>query len=129
MACIPCLRYFIHSAPARCPYEKPCRKGDCVTPKPDNTPEKPGETLTEAEAAAELERLANEIAFHDERYHTEDAPVISDAEYDALRRRNLAIEQRFPDLKRADSPTGSVGARLAEGFAKVRHAVPMLSLA
>jgi DNA ligase (NAD+) len=100
-----------------------------VTPKPDNTPEKPVETLTEAEAAAELERLANEIAFHDERYHTEDAPVISDAEYDALRRRNLAIEQRFPDLKRADSPTGSVGASLAEGFAKVRHAVPMLSLA
>jgi DNA ligase (NAD+) len=100
-----------------------------VTPKPDNTPEKPVETLTEAEAAAELERLANEIAFHDERYHTEDAPVISDAEYDALRRRNLAIEQRYPDLKRADSPTGSVGAPLAEGFAKVRHAVPMLSLA
>jgi DNA ligase (NAD+) len=100
-----------------------------VTPKPDNEPEKPVETLTEAEAAAELERLANEIAFHDERYHTEDAPVISDAEYDALRRRNLAIEQRFPELKRADSPTGSVGAPLAEGFAKVRHAVPMLSLA
>ncbi|WP_311032397.1 NAD-dependent DNA ligase LigA [Mesorhizobium koreense] len=100
-----------------------------MTPKPDNTPEKPVETLTEAEAAAELERLANEIAFHDERYHTEDAPVISDAEYDALRRRNLAIEQRYPDLKRADSPTGSVGAPLAEGFAKVRHAVPMLSLA
>jgi DNA ligase (NAD+) len=97
--------------------------------EPEKSPEKPVETLTEAEAAAELERLANEIAFHDERYHTEDAPVISDADYDALRRRNLAIEQRFPDLKRADSPTGSVGAPLAEGFAKVRHAVPMLSLA
>ncbi|MBO6636429.1 MAG: NAD-dependent DNA ligase LigA, partial [Parvibaculum sp.] len=66
---------------------------------------------------------------HDRRYHGEDAPTITDAEYDALRRRNAEIEQAFPDLVRPDSPTGSVGAPPAEGFAKVRHAVPMLSLA
>ncbi|TIW91743.1 MAG: NAD-dependent DNA ligase LigA, partial [Mesorhizobium sp.] len=64
----------------------------------------------------------------DRRYHTEDAPIISDAEYDALTRRNLAIEDRFPDLVREDSPSQRVGAPPAEGFAKVRHAVPMLSL-
>jgi DNA ligase (NAD+) len=96
--------------------------------EPEKSPEKPVETLTEAEAAAELERLADEITFHDERYHTEDAPVISDAQYDALRRRNLAIEQRFPDLKRADSPSGRVGGAVSEKFAKVRHVIPMLSL-
>lgn len=62
-------------------------------------------------------------------YHTEDAPEISDAEYDALKRRNAAIENRFPDLKRADSPSEQVGAPAAEGFGKVRHAVSMLSLA
>ena len=90
---------------------------------------KPVEQLTEKEAAAELARLAEEIAGHDRRYHAEDAPTISDADYDALRRRNLAIEQRFPDLVRDDSPSKRVGAPPAEGFAKVRHAVPMLSLA
>jgi DNA ligase (NAD+) len=89
----------------------------------------PIENLTREEAADELERLAAEIAGHDRRYHQEDAPTISDAEYDALRRRNATIEERFPDLIREDSPTGSVGAPPAEGFAKVRHAVPMLSLA
>lgn len=91
--------------------------------------EKAAEALTESEAAAELERLAAEIAGHDRRYHQDDAPTISDAEYDALRRRNAAIEARFPELIRVDSPTGSVGAPPAEGFAKVRHTVPMLSLA
>ncbi len=91
--------------------------------------EKPVEDLSESEAAAELERLAIEIAEHDRRYHTEDAPTISDAEYDALRRRNDAIEARFPGLVREDSPSLRVGAAPAEGFAKVRHAVPMLSLA
>ncbi|PSJ64956.1 NAD-dependent DNA ligase LigA [Kumtagia ephedrae] len=91
--------------------------------------EKSVEDLTQAEAAEELARLAAEIAKHDRRYHGEDAPTISDAEYDALRLRNAAIEQLFPDLVRPDSPTGSVGAPPAEGFAKVRHAVPMLSLA
>ena len=87
------------------------------------------EDLTQEQAAEELARLAAEIAGHDRRYHQEDAPTISDADYDALRRRNAAIEERFPDLIREDSPTGSVGAPPAEGFAKVRHAVPMLSLA
>ena len=91
--------------------------------------EKPVDSLSESEAASELKRLAAEIAEHDRRYHTEDAPTISDAEYDALARRNLAIEERFPDLVREDSPSRRVGAAPAEGFAKVRHAVPMLSLA
>ncbi len=91
--------------------------------------EKPVESLSENEAADELARLAEEIAGHDRRYHAEDAPTITDAEYDALRRRNLAIEERFPVLVREDSPSLRVGAAPAEGFAKVRHAVPMLSLA
>jgi len=86
------------------------------------------EALDEAEAAAELERLAAEIAGHDERYYQDDAPSVSDAEYDALRRRNLAIEARFPHLKRADSPSERVGAAVSETFSQVRHAVPMLSL-
>jgi DNA ligase (NAD+) len=91
--------------------------------------EKSVDSLNESEAASELKRLAEEIAEHDRRYHGEDAPVITDAEYDALTRRNLAIEQRFPDLVREDSPSRRVGSPPAEGFAKVRHAVPMLSLA
>ncbi|MER8830885.1 NAD-dependent DNA ligase LigA [Mesorhizobium sp. M0938] len=91
--------------------------------------EKSVDSLNESEAASELKRLADEIAEHDRRYHGEDAPVITDAEYDALTRRNLAIEQRFPDLVREDSPSRRVGSPPAEGFAKVRHAVPMLSLA
>jgi DNA ligase (NAD+) len=86
------------------------------------------EDLTLEEAAAELERLANEIAEHDRRYHGEDAPTISDADYDALKRRNDAIEARFPDLVRSDSPTLRVGSAPAEGFGKVTHKVPMLSL-
>jgi DNA ligase (NAD+) len=89
----------------------------------------PVSDLTPEQAADELARLAGEIGEHDRRYHGEDRPVISDAEYDALRQRNAAIEERFPDLVRADSPTGAVGAPPAEGFAKVRHMVPMLSLA
>lgn len=89
----------------------------------------PVDKLTAEQAAAELERLAREIAAADVAYHQNDAPEITDAEYDALRVRNAEIEQAFPDLVRADSPTGSVGAPPAEGFAKVRHAVPMLSLA
>ena len=89
----------------------------------------PVDKLTAEQAAAELERLAKEIAAADVAYHQNDAPEITDAEYDALRVRNAEIEQAFPDLVRADSPTGSVGAPPAEGFAKVRHAVPMLSLA
>jgi DNA ligase (NAD+) len=86
------------------------------------------EALDEAQAKGELARLSAEIAEHDRRYHQEDAPTISDADYDALRRRNEAIEARFPDLVRADSPSQRVGAQPAAKFAKVRHAVPMLSL-
>ena len=84
--------------------------------------------LTEADAASELERLAAEIARHDRAYHTEDAPLISDAEYDALRQRNAAIETRFPHLIREDSPSTRVGSAPAGAFAKLRHLAPMLSL-
>jgi DNA ligase (NAD+) len=88
----------------------------------------PVEDLSADEAAAELARLAAEIARHDRLYYQADAPEISDAEYDELRRRNDAIEARFPDLVRPDSPSRRVGAPAAETFAKVRHRVPMLSL-
>src|SRR5579863_1055201 len=86
------------------------------------------DALTEAAAKAELERLAAEIGAHDKRYYQEDAPTVSDAAYDALRRRNEAIEARFPLLVRTDSPSRRVGATPAAKFAEVRHAVPMLSL-
>ncbi|MCP5433241.1 MAG: NAD-dependent DNA ligase LigA [Alphaproteobacteria bacterium] len=84
--------------------------------------------LTPEEAAGELARLAEEIAAHDARYYREDAPTVSDAEYDALRLRNREIEARFPLLRRADSPEGRVGAAPSARFEKVRHARPMLSL-
>lgn len=84
--------------------------------------------LTEAEAARELERLAREIARHDHLYNTQDSPQIPDADYDALRRRNLAIEQRFPGLIREDSPSFRVGAPVSEKFEKVTHRMAMLSL-
>ena len=90
--------------------------------------ETPVEDLTEGQAAEDLARLAVQIARANRTYHTEDAPEIGDAEYDALKQRNAAIEARFPHLKRADSPTEQVGAAPAESFAKVRHEVPMLSL-
>ena len=90
--------------------------------------EKPVELLTEEEAKAELARLAHEIAENDRLYYQEDAPHISDADYDALRRRNNDVEKRFPELIRHDSPSQRVGAKPAERFEKVRHARPMLSL-
>jgi DNA ligase (NAD+) len=84
--------------------------------------------LTQAEALAELSRLAAALARANRAYHAEDAPEISDADYDALKRRNAAIEARFPELKRADSPSEQVGAAASDGFGKITHAVPMLSL-
>ena len=89
----------------------------------------PVEELTEDAARAELADLAERIEVANRAYHGEDAPLLSDAEYDALRRRNAAIEARFPSLKRADSPSERVGAAPAEGFGKVRHEIRMLSLA
>jgi DNA ligase (NAD+) len=89
---------------------------------------KPVEKLTEAEAKKELEYLATEVAEHDRAYFERDAPVISDADYDALKRRNTAIEARFPKLIRPDSPSHRVGAKPSEKFTKVVHRVPMLSL-
>ncbi|GLS87852.1 DNA ligase [Cypionkella aquatica] len=86
------------------------------------------EHLTEAEARAELARLAKAIAAANRAYHTLDAPELSDAEFDALKRRNLAIEAAFPALKRADSPSDQVGAAVSDGFGKVAHAIRMLSL-
>jgi len=83
---------------------------------------------TEKDAAAELERLAKEIARHNALYHGEDSPEISDADYDSLVRRNAALEAEFPHLVREDSPSRQVGAAPAGHLAKVRHALPMLSL-
>jgi DNA ligase (NAD+) len=88
----------------------------------------PASALSEDQARAELARLAFEIGYHNKAYYQNDQPEISDAEYDQLRRRNNAIEDLFPNLKRADSPTDQVGAPVTDGFAKVRHSRPMLSL-
>ena len=88
----------------------------------------PVDALTETAAAAELERLAGEIAGHDARYYREDAPTVTDADYDALKRRNGEIEARFPHLQREDSPSLRVGAAPAAKFSPVEHGVPMLSL-
>ena len=88
----------------------------------------PPEALTRDAAERELERLAREVARHDSLYYVDSAPELSDAEYDLLRRRNEAIEARFPDLKRANSPSERVGAPPSSSFAKVRHSRPMLSL-
>src|SRR5690606_4742488 len=90
--------------------------------KPMSHAGKPVEDLTPQEAAAELAALSAEIAEHDRRYHAEDAPTISDAEYDALRLRNAAIEAAYPELVRADSPSVAVGATPSGAFAQIRHA-------
>lgn len=90
--------------------------------------DKPVEELTEAEARAELARLAAALAAANTAYHTLDAPEISDADYDGLKRRNAAIEVLFPGLKHKDSPSDQVGGALAAGFGKVAHRVRMLSL-
>src|SRR5687767_920141 len=84
--------------------------------------------LGKAQARSEAKRLADEIAKHDKLYYQEDEPLISDAEYDALRQRLEAIEARFPELATAESPTARIGAAPVEKFGKVRHRVPMLSL-
>ena len=88
----------------------------------------PVDALSKVEAEAELARLAEEIAAHDAAYYQQDAPLVSDGEYDALRRRNEEIEARFPELKRSDSPSQRVGAAPTSAFGKVEHVVPMLSL-
>ena len=99
--------------------------GDPGTIRPGTLPP---EQMDETAATAELADLAATIAFHDTRYHGEDDPVISDADYDALMARNRALEAAFPALVREDSPSLRVGAPAAAGFGKVRHARPMLSL-
>jgi DNA ligase (NAD+) len=86
------------------------------------------DTLTEDQAALELARLGDVLRLANTDYHGADAPTLSDADYDALKRRNAAIEAKFPNLKRADSPSDQVGAAPADGFSKVKHAVRMLSL-
>jgi len=84
--------------------------------------------LTEAQALEELVRLADEIAAHDLRYYQDESPTVSDADYDALKQRNTAIEARFPHLVRENSPSLKVGAARAQTFSPVEHGVPMLSL-
>src|SRR6185503_5275918 len=97
-------------------------------PKPPRDSLLAVEDMTERQAKREHARLEAEIKAHDEAYYQKDAPTVSDAEYDALRRRYNDIEARFPELRTLDSLSRKVGAAPARGFAKVRHAVPMLSL-
>src|SRR3984957_20392898 len=85
-------------------------------------------SLSEAEAANRLMRLAQEIARHDQLYHDQDAPEITDAAYDELIRENNALETAFPHLIRSDSPNRQVGAVATSGLAKVIHAVRLMSL-
>ena len=86
------------------------------------------DTLSPETAAAELAWLAEEMARHDGLYYAEAEPEISDADYDALKARNAAVEARFPELVREDSPSRKIGAPVSTQFAEVRHGVPMLSL-
>ena len=96
--------------------------------KKPETLDQPVAGLSQEDAAAELAWLAAEMARHDRLYYREDTPELSDADYDALRRRNSELEQHFPELIRADSPSLRVGSTPAEAFKKVPHALPMLSL-
>ncbi len=98
-----------------------------MTDRPDFSQISPAE-LTSGQASVELVRLADELARHDGYYYADDAPVISDSEYDALRQRNNEIERLFPELVLDDSPSKRVGAAAQEKFEKVTHSVPMLSL-
>ena len=88
----------------------------------------PVDKLTSEQASEELMALAQEMSEHDVAYYQNDDPNVSDADYDALRLRNEAIEGRFPALKRADSPSDKVGVVPESGFGKIQHSVPMLSL-
>src|SRR5258707_1743 len=97
-------------------------------PKPPRDAKLAVEDMTPRQAEREHARLEVEIKAHDERYYQKDAPTVSDADYDALRRRYDAIEAKFPDLRTLDSLSRKVGAAPSRGFAKIRHAVPMLSL-
>ncbi|HEV2603938.1 MAG TPA: NAD-dependent DNA ligase LigA [Microvirga sp.] len=97
-------------------------------PKPAASRSSSVDDLTPEQARAEHDALGAEIAEHDRRYYQEDAPTVSDAEYDALRQRYEQLEARFPELRHAESLTQKVGAKVSEKFAKVRHSVPMLSL-
>lgn len=92
------------------------------------TKEKDISRLSKDEAQAELENLAQVLGAANKAYHADDAPEISDAEFDRLKRRNAAIENAFPELKRKDSPSDQVGAPVSDGFGKITHAVAMLSL-
>lgn len=91
--------------------------------------EKPVNELTKEEAAEELARIAGEMAKSDIAYYQNDAPYLTDSQYDALKHRNLDIEARFPDLIRADSPSKKIGAPILSAFSKIKHRFPMLSLA
>src|ERR1700752_841967 len=95
---------------------------------PRDTSKIPVEDLAAKQAAAEHARLHAELTEHDKRYYQDDKPTVTDAEYDALRKRYGAIEERFPDLKTLESLTFKVGAAPTGRFAKIRHSVPMLSL-
>src|ERR1700674_1194312 len=99
-----------------------------MTQKPKPSKPVAVDELTPKQAKAEHARLQAEILAHDRRYYQEDAPTVSDADYDRLRRRYDAVEARFPDLRTLESLSLKVGAAPARGFAKVRHRVPMLSL-
>jgi len=105
-------------------YQKEDTFEEVYVPEPSDIDE-----MSDSQAAAELARLAETLERANQAYHSEDAPNITDADYDALKQRNAAIEAAFPHLKRADSPSDQVGAPVSAGFSKVAHAVRMLSLA